>query len=1060
MVSPKLSRRFYLLALLLIASLLVISAAQQAAAEPEVDSALLKALKYRLIGPFNGGRVLAVAGIAGDANTYYFGAAAGGVWKTTDGGLNWTPIFNDKPVSSIGAIAVAPSDPNIIYVGTGEACIRGDISHGDGAYKSLDAGKTWKNIGLKDTRHIGKIAVHPRDPNVVLVAALGHAYGPNQERGLFRSKDGGKSWEKVIYKNEKTGAIDVDFDPSNPHIIFAALWEAHRTPWSLSSGGPGSGLYKSSDGGDSWKQLTGNGLPEGILGRIGVSVSPASSNRVYAIIEAKEGGLFRSDDGGESWRLISSDGNLRQRPWYYSHVMADPTDADTVYVLNVRLLKSIDGGRTFAAIQQFHGDNHALWIDPKNSRRMINGNDGGANVTIDGGQSWTPSDLPISQFYHVNVDNRNPYYIYGAMQDDGTCAIPSNSLSPRGITRQDWYPVGGGESGYVVPKPDDANIVYAGSYGGHITRYDHRTRQAQAINPWPENTIGWGAGALKYRFQWTAPIATSPHDPNVVYHAANVLFKTTDGGKSWTIISPDLTRNDKSKQEPSGGPITGDNTSVEYYCTIFTAAESPKQKELIWVGTDDGLVHITRDGGKNWSNVTPKGLPEWSLISMVEPSPHDAATAYVAVDRHELDDFKPYAYKTNDYGKTWTPIVNGIPENTFIRVVREDPERRGLLYAGTETGVYVSFDDGAHWQSLQLNLPTSPVHDLQVKDNDLVVGTHGRSIWILDNLSLLRQLASAAIKDVHLFKPEPALRLRGGLRFRHNTKIGENPPVGAVINYYLKSAPKGEVTITILDAKGQTVRSFSSNGQGEAREREEREEQPGFDPGAREPRVPAEAGMNTFVWDLRYAPAERIPGAILWGGSIAGPLALPGTYQVKLSADGQMLTAPLEVVRDPRISTPAADLEAQFKLLMELRDKLSLAHSAVNRIRDIRKQMTDLRRRIADENKKEGIGAAAKELDKKLAGVEEAIVQTRLRSSQDVLNHPIRLNNKIAALAALIGGSDAAPTSQSYQVAESLAAQLQAELARLNRIIAMDLKAFNQLVRKEDIPPIIAAEVK
>ncbi|MBV8052260.1 MAG: hypothetical protein JOZ80_13790, partial [Acidobacteriaceae bacterium] len=716
------------------AFLLSILFTQIAVAGATYDQSLFKGMKWRSIGPYRGGRVLAVTGVPGDPYTFYFGGVAGGVWRTSDGGLNWQPLFDKEAVSSIGAIAVADSNHNVIYVGTGEACIRGNISYGNGVYKSTDSGKTWTNVGLKDTQHIGALIIDPRNPDVVLVAALGHAYGPNPDRGVYRTTDGGKSWTKVLYKDEKTGAIDVVFDPNNPNVVFAALYEVQRTPWSLNSGGPGSGLYRSVDGGVTWKRLEGHGLPGSIMGRIGVSVSGADSNRVYALIEAKDASaLYRSDDGGDSWRKTNDDQRLTQRAWYFTHIFADPKSVDTVYMLNTGMFRSSDGGKSLTLLPAPHGDHHGLWIDPTNPQRMINGNDGGATITVDGGKTWTTQyNQPTAQFYHVATDNQFLYYVYGAQQDNTTVAIASRSDAGY-IGRQHWYDVGGGESGYVVPDPRDANIVYAGSGNGLVTRWDKRITQQQDITVWPVDYSGHGAKDMKYRLGWTEPIVISPHDADVIYTAGNIVFKSTNHGASWTAISPDLTRNDTSKQESSGGPITKDNTSVEFYDTVFTIAESPVQKDLLWAGTDDGLVQVTRDGGKNWSNVTPKGMPEWSLVSMIEASPQDAGTAYIALDCHKLDDVKPYVYKTTDYGKSWTKLVSGLPDGAYVHAVREDPQDKELLYAGTETGIFVSFDGGANWQPLQLNLPQTPIHDLVVKNNDLVVATHGRSFWILDD---------------------------------------------------------------------------------------------------------------------------------------------------------------------------------------------------------------------------------------------------------------------------------------------------------------------------------------
>ncbi len=994
------------------------------AAAQTVDKNLFNEMRWRSIGPARGGRVLAVTGVVGDRDTYYFGGAGGGVWKTTDGGNSWDPIFDSQPIASIGAIAVAESDPNVIYVGTGETCPRGDISHGDGIYKSIDAGKTWKNIGLKDSRHVGRILIHPKNPDVVFVAAMGHFYGPNTERGVFRSTDGGKTWEKVLYRDDKTGGIDLAFAPGNPNIMFAALWEANRSAWGASSGGPGSGLYRSLDGGSTWKKMEGSALPKGVMGRIGVSVSGADPNRVYALIEAKEeeGGLFVSSNGGDSWTKVNDDRNYRQRAWYYTHVFADPKAIDTVYILNTGIYRSTDGGRTFTGMRAPHGDNHGLWIDPQNPQRMINSNDGGANITVNGGRTWTGQDMqPTAQFYHVTTDNEFPYNVYGAQQDNSTVAISSQG-GP-------FISVGGCESGYIAVHPKDHNVVYAGCYGGHITRFDKRTGQAQEVNAWPENPMGAGAEALKYRWQWTAPILFSPHDSNVLYHAANVLFKTTNGGMSWTAISPDLTRNDKTKQVSSGGPITQDNTSVEYYDTIFAVAESPVQKDLIWAGTDDGLLHITRDGGKSWTNVTPKDLPEWSLISQIDASTFDAGTAYVAVDRHELDDFKAYVYKTSDFGKSWTRADKGIPEFAYVRAVRQDPKRKGLLYAGTELGVYVSFNDGADWQSLQLNLPVTPVHDLVVKEDDLVVATHGRSFWILDDLTPLQQInAQVAQADAHLYAPGPAVRGAGG----------------AAINYYLKSETKEEVVIEFLDAQGKAIRKFSSK------------DAPPVGGGRRggggAPRVATSAGMHRFSWDMRYESARQVPGAISWGGSGAGPRAVPGAYQVKFTVGGKSQTAKLEIRKDPRVAATQQDFQKQFDLAFKIRESVNQAHDTVNAIRDLRSQMQALKKRLGSDAKTKAIADAADAIEKKMAPVEEAILQVKSKAGQDPLNYPIRLNDKLMALANTVESADAAPTQQAYEVYDSLKSRLDPEVAKWNEILSKDLAGLNDMIRKENVP--------
>ncbi|MDZ7639511.1 MAG: hypothetical protein U5J83_14850 [Bryobacterales bacterium] len=696
--------------------LLMLSAAlSHAGAEKPVSPGPYEGLAYRQIGPYRGGRVTAVAGVASQPDTYYFGATGGGVYKTTGGGLTWIPVTDQWiRTGSVGAIAVAPSDPNVLYLGMGESPVRGNVSHGDGVYKSVDAGKTWQHIGLGDSRHISRIRVHPTNPDVAYLAAMGHLFGPNEERGVYKTADGGKTWKRVLFRDADTAAIDLILDPNNPRVLYAALWQVRRTPWSMDSGGPGSGLFKSVDEGETWQEITRNeGLPKGVIGKIGVTVSPVDSNRVYAIVEAEEGGVFRSDDAGVKWARVSEDRNLRQRAWYYSRIYADPKLKDRIYVLNVGFHRSDDGGRTYARVSTPHGDNHDLWIAPDNSERMVQGNDGGANVSVNGGKSWTAQNQATAQFYRVATDNDFPYNIYGAQQDNSTIRIASRTTT-YGITDRHWWPVGGGESGWIAPDPRDSNIVYAGNYSGLLTRYDHRTGASRNVTVYPDNPMGYGAEGMKYRFQWNFPILFSPHDPKLLYAAGNVLFKSVNEGQTWTPISGDLTRNDRSKQGPSGGPITKDNTGVEYYDTIFTVAESPKRAGLIWAGSDDGLVHVTEDAGKTWRNVTPPGMPEWIQINSIDASPHEAGTAWVAATMYKSDDFRPYLYSTKDYGKTWTKIVNGIPDDAFTRVIREDPAAKGTLYAGTETGLYVSFDEGKRWESLQLNMPVVPITDLTV----------------------------------------------------------------------------------------------------------------------------------------------------------------------------------------------------------------------------------------------------------------------------------------------------------------------------------------------------------
>ncbi len=1018
---------------------------QESAAAPQYNQALFSGMQWRNIGPFRGGRVLAVEGIPGDPNTYYFGAVSGGIWKTVDGGANWVPLFTHEDVSSIGAIAIAPSDHNILYAGTGEACIRGNISYGDGVYKSVDGGQTWKNVGLKDSRHIGAVIVDPRDPNVVFVAALGHAWGPNPERGIFRTRDGGKTWDKVLYVDDKTGGIDVVFDPHNANILFASMWQVQRGPWYLNSGGPGSGLYKSTDGGSTWKRLSGHGLPDGILGRIGVSVSGADSNRVYALIEANEGGIYRSDDGGDSWTRVNDDERYRQRAWYFTHIFADPQAPDTVYVLNTGLFRSTDGGKTFNLLPAPHGDHHGLWIDPKNPRRMINGNDGGATITTDGGKTWTTQEnQPTAQFYHVITDNRFPYYVYGAQQDNSTVGIAS--MDDEGVIgRQDWYPVGGGESGYIAPWPPDPLIVFAND-GGFVSRLDRHTMQLRDISVWPVDESGHGAVDAKYRFQWTEPILVSPHDPNVIYQCGNVVFRTTNQGQSWEVISPDLTRNEKDKQQASGGPITKDNTGVEIYNTIFALAESPVQKGLLWAGTDDGLIHITRDGGGHWQNVTPKGLPE-SLISIIEPSPFDAGTAYVAVDRHKFDDFKPYIYKTTDFGATWSRIDAGIPEGDYVHSVREDPGKKGLLYAGTEQAPFVSFDDGANWQPLQLNLPRVPIHDLVIHGNDLVAATHGRSFWILDDVTPLRELTSeVASADVVLYKPQTAYRIQLPEVPNRPRPVGKNPPPGAILDYYFKTKPAGEVTLDILDAQGKVVRHYSS-------QEKKRGEQPPEWPDLVAPPelIPAEAGMNRFAWNYHWEDPVQVPGAFYSGNPPEGPLVVPGTYTLKLTANGKSFTQPLEVKLDPRVKTPEADIQKEFDLDWKIYQRFNDLHIAVNQIRNLRAQLKELKARVGADPKYNPIVEAADSLDKSMLDVEGQLIQYKMKSTEGNLNNPTMLNEMFYGLAQTVESADAPPTDQEIGVFNDLSGKLDQQLARWKALEEKDVPALNQLVSQAGI---------
>jgi photosystem II stability/assembly factor-like uncharacterized protein len=1047
------------MAIVLVALSLSLCISQASAQQGVNDVSLIKGLKYRQIGPYRGGRVTAVAGITSQPNVYYFGATGGGVWKTTDSGLNWQPVSDGFfKTGSVGAIGVSESDPNIIYVGMGEVPIRGNVSHGDGVYKSTDAGKTWKHIGLADTRQISRVRVHPKNSDIVYVAALGHVWGPNEQRGVFKSIDGGKTWKKVLFKSAKAGVSDFILDPANPNVLYAGLWEVYRKPWTLESGGPDGGIHKSTDGGETWTDISKNqGLPKGIVGKVGITVSPVNSERLWAIIEADEGGVFRSDNGGNSWTKVNESRNLRQRAWYYTRIYADPETLDTVYVLNTSMYKSIDGGRTYSVINDPHGDNHDLWIASNDAKRMINGNDGGANVSLDSGKTWTEQDQPTAQFYRVAVDQDFPYHIYGAQQDNSTVKIPSRTTD-FGIDKNHWYDIGGGESGWIAPSPKDSNIIFAGSYGGLLTRRNHRNGQERNINPWPDNPMGSGADVLTYRFQWNFPIVFSPHDANVLYAASNVIHKTTNEGTSWETISPDLTRNDKSKQGSSGGPITKDNTSVEYYSTVFTMMESPVQKGVIWAGSDDGLVQVTRDGGKNWSNVTPpKGImPEWIQINSLDASALDAGTCYVAATMYKWDDYKPYLYKTTDYGKNWKKIIRGIADDAFTRVVREDPNKKGLLYAGTETGMYISFDDGENWQAFQLNMPVVPITDLTIhkREKDLVVATQGRSFYVLDDLPVLHQLADMAKADAFLFKPEESYRMAGfGGGLPPNATVGENPANGTVIYYYLKDKAK-EVTLEFLDSAGKSIKKFTSSGaagQGAA----------GgdffgfFGGGGGGNRASVEPGLNRFVWDQRYADATRFPGLIMWAGSTTGPRAVPGTYQMKLTVDGKTQTQSFEVKKDPRVEATQEDLAKQFDLLIKIRDKVTETHEAILQIRDARKQIDDVVTRSKDAKGGKEIADAAKALNAKMKEIEETLYQTKNQSGQDPLNYPIRLNNKLAALTGVAASADAVPTAQTYAVYEELVAKINAQLQKLEAIMKADLPAFNKLVREQEVPAVM-----
>ena len=1056
-------------------------------------------LEFRLVGPFRGGRVGAVAGDPKDRLTFYFGSTGGGVWKTTDGGRFWKNV-SDRffKRASVGALAVAASDPNVIYAGMGESCIRENVSHGDGVYRSTDGGRTWRNVGLVETRNISTVCVDPRDPDTVYVAALGHAHGPNKQRGVFRSRDGGATWQRVLFRDERSGAIDLTMDPNNPRIMYAALWDTVRLPHTMTSGGPGSGIFKTTDGGDTWAEITRNpGLPKGVIGKIGIAIAPSRPDRVYALVEATDGAVYRSDDAGASWTKLCEDRNMRQRAWYYTHIFVDPLDADTTWVLNVDAWRSIDGGKTYQQFEIPHGDNHDLWIDPHDPKRMVEGNDGGATVTFNGGETWsTIYNQPTAEIYHVATDTRFPYRIYGSQQDNTAIAVPSRARI-MGITEIEAYEIGGGEAGHIAVRPDDPDIVYCGNYQGYLTRYDHRLGQSRNIMVWPEASSGHSAKDVKYRFQWTFPIILSPHDPNTVYVTGDHVFRSRDEGQSWERISPDLTRNDPDKLGPSGGPITKDQTGAEYYCTIFAFAESPLRQGLLWAGSDDGLVHVSPDDGRTWRNVTPRGLPAWATVSSIEASPHDADTAYAAIERHMLDDFRPYFYRTTDRGRTWTKITTGIPDDDFARVVRCDRTRPGVLYAGTETGLYVSYDDGARWRRVQANLPHVPVHDIAVREGELVLATHGRSFWALDDIVPLRDWAEPKRTDaVRLFRPGVAYRVRvkGGFggkpiagrnyRFTDATMItyefgadpatgdkvetyldaGKNPPTGAVVHYWLREKPEGEIKLSFHDARGRPVREFTSRKDRPAEAATPEAQLPGgavaeVQEETKEPRVKSDPGLNRFVWDLRHAEATKIegdPSMEEFERALAGPQVLPGRYQARLVVGGQTLTEDFEVRMDPRVPVTQRDLQEQFDLLMRLRDKISETHDAVNTIRAVRGQIETWEKRSAADRGYRQVAKAAAALRKQLGAVEEELIQWRAKSRQDTLNWPIKLNAKLGGLAASVAQADARPTASQVAVFEDLSRRADAQLAKLRAIVGTDVPKFSALVRSAKLPPIAA----
>jgi photosystem II stability/assembly factor-like uncharacterized protein len=1026
---------------------------------------LYEGLQWRNVGPFRGGRSLAVAGHKDHPMTYYYGAVGGGVWKTSDGGQNWAYTGDSTfKSSSVGAIAVAPSDPNVIYVGMGEADMRSNISYGDGMYKSTNAGKSWKHIGLPKADAIATIEVHPTDHNLVYVAAVGNPFAPNKERGVFRSKDGGKSWEHILAKDDSTGAYHVRIDPNNPRVIYATLWQAYRNGHSMSSGGKGCGLYKSVDGGDTWVSLNEKpGMPKGLLGKIGVAISPANSNRLYALIENAKGGLFSSNDAGETWRLVNDDKNLWQRPWYYMNLQADPKNVDGVIILNVNAFKSTDGGKTIRNIRVHHGDTHDVWINPNNPENFIIADDGGAEVTYNDGVTFSDVDIPTSQFYHAHLDNDFPYNIYGSQQDNSTVRIASRT-NGYSIGVRDWYSVAGGESGYIAIDPKNSKITYGGSYDGYLTKQNAENGQEQNIMVYPENNMGHTSAEKKFRFQWTYPIIFSPHDNTRLYCTSQYVHVTHDEGHSWEIISPDLTRNDPKTTGATGGPITLDQTGAEIYATIFTLAESKLEKGNIWAGSDDGYLHVTRDNGKNWTNITlpTSQLGDFALMSMIHTSDFEKGKAYLAATRYMFGDRTPYLFKTSDYGKTWTSISKGIPSDEYTRVVREDPNKPGLLYAGTERGIYVSFDDGATWNPLNLNMPISPIRDLQIHDRekDLVVATHGLSFWILDDVTPLHQIKDGmALEDQHLFKPRHAYRMEGGDGGRRGTPLdeGKNAANGVLVNYYLKETPKEELKLQFLTMTNDTIITFSSKkdlkGEPFKVSKDFYE-----NPDAPKPNsVSTTAGLNRFVWNMRYADATEIQGekAPMWAGNTTGPKVVPGQYKVRMILGDKLVKEEIaEIKKDPRVDATEADFKAQFDLLMKIHKKLDESHRNINDIREIRKAVTEYMKAVKDTVIISNFQKITKPMLKNLDDLEQNLLQNKAKAMQDLLAYPIRLNDKMAGIAGVVSSADTKPTKASHDVFNDISSKIDKTSEKLKKIVDEDVPAFNNLVKQNQLPAI------
>ena len=1002
------------------------------------SSNLYEGLEWRNIGPFRGGRSAAVTGVSGQPNLFYFGSTGGGVWKTNDAGNSWENLSDGYFGGSVGAVAVSDWDPNVIYVGGGEVTVRGNVSSGYGLWKSVDGGETWENKGLPDSYHVVRIKIHPKNPDLVYAAVMGNLYKPTTTRGVYRSKDGGDHWEKVLFANENAGAVELVMDPNNPRILYASTWRIKRTPYSLESGGPGSALWKSTDGGDHWANISNHeGLPKGTWGISGVTVSPVNSDRLWVLVENKNGGVFRSDDAGLTWIKTNSERKLRQRAWYYTKIFADTQDEDRVYVMNVRYHRSKDGGKTFETYNAPHGDHHDLWIAPEDNQRLIIGDDGGAQISYDGGENWSSyGNQPTAQFYRVTTDNSFPYKIYGAQQDNSTVRI-DHRTEGRYIGESDWESTAGGESAHIAIDPENNNIVYGGSYGGYLTRVNHETSERRGINVWPDNPMGHGAEGMKYRFQWNFPIFFSPHNTKRLYTASNVLHVTMDEGQSWEIISPDLTRNDPTKLGSSGGPITQDNTSVEYYCTIFAATESYHEEGVIWTGSDDGLIHVTRDAGENWKNVTPPNMPEWMMINSIEINPFEKGGVYVAGTKYKLGDFKPYLYMTTDYGATWKEITKGIANNHFTRVVRADPERKGLLYAGTETGMYISFDNGSSWKPFQQNLPIVPITDLAIKDNNLIAATQGRSFWIIDDLTVLHQLNPALEQRAfHLYKPMNAYRMGGGNGQTSKTE-GTNHPGGVLVHYFVEDTAQSDtIRISFKEMNGELIKTYSTH----------------FDENANESKLNVKPGLNQFSWDMRYQGAKTFPGMILWSAATSGPKAIPGNYQVELIINNEVMQREFEITADPRKSASQADLKAQFDFLIKVRDKLSAANQGVIDIRAIEPQISDLSAKIDTQH--EDIKKLISKITTDLKRIEENLYQTQNESGQDPLNFPIRLNNKVGHLGSIMGVGDNKPTDQALRFYDEVGAEIDAELAQLEKIKTEDLDALNKMINNQKIKAI------